>query len=518
MAPLTPAGAPAVAPQSVPTTEAPIVLEMTSQPPKRDSDHGTVDPFLVVFNPEYDPENPKDWRTGRKWAVTDVISATGFNRIMVSTIMAPALSTIAHELDMSSAESVMALSIYLLATAFGPLVIGPLSEIYGRERILHASNAWFLIWNIACGFANTKHLLIGARFLAGFGASSVYALAGGVLGDVWTPEQRGRSLGIYLLIPLLGAAVGPIIGGFMAARTTWRWMFWATSIFQVVMNVVSFLCFKETYALVILRRRARKLRKETGNQQYQTADERHCQLHGRESTLSVLGRALSRPIRLLMFHPIIQVTSIISAFEYGILYIILSTFSELWVHQYHQSVEVSGLHYIACALGEVVGSQVGGYLMDWLYRRMHDVARGTSSSGELHVPEYRIPLAIPALFLGPMGLFLYAWAAEYRLHWAVVDLGIFFYTFAMQIAGMPLTAYVLDVYADHTSSATAAFQFLRSLTAFLFPLFAPRMYEVLGYGWGSSTVAFAMLLFGLPAPLAIWWWGAKLRARAKSSY
>lgn len=175
---------------------------------KADSKKSDQDPFLVTFNPEYDEENPRDWRSGRKWAVTDVISATGFNRIMVSTIMAPALSTIAQEFDMNSAESVMALSIYLLATAFGPLIIGPLSEIYGRSVILHASNVWFLVWNIACGFANSKGVLIAARFMAGFGASSVYALSVGVLGDVWSAEQRGRSLGYYLLIPLLGAAVG----------------------------------------------------------------------------------------------------------------------------------------------------------------------------------------------------------------------------------------------------------------------------------------------------------------------
>jgi Major Facilitator Superfamily len=167
------------------------------------------DPFLVAFSLS-DHKNPLNWPTGRKWAVTDILSATGFNRIMVSTIMAPALPLIAKELDMSSTEAVMALSIYLLATAFGPLFIGPLSEIYGRKRILHASNVWFLVWNIACGFAKTKGLLIAARFLAGFGASAIYALAGGVLGDVWRPEQRGGSLGIYLVIPVLGAAVGSL--------------------------------------------------------------------------------------------------------------------------------------------------------------------------------------------------------------------------------------------------------------------------------------------------------------------
>ncbi|KAK7417746.1 hypothetical protein QQX98_004402 [Neonectria punicea] len=473
------------------------------------------DPFLVIFNPQYDADNPKDWPTSRKWAVTDVLSATGFNRIMVSTIMAPALSTIAKELDMNSAESVMALSIYLLATAFGPLVIGPLSEIYGRQRILHASNVWFLVWNIACGFAYTKGLLIAARFLAGFGASSVYALAGGVLGDVWSPEQRGRSLGMYLLIPLLGAAVGPIIGGFMAARTTWRWMFWSTSIFQAVMILVSFTSFRETYAPLILRARAEKLRQETGNQQYKTLEER---LHGHESALSVLGRALTRPVRLLASHPIIQITSVISAFYYGILYILLSTFSDLWVDQYHQSVEISGLHYIACALGEVAGSQIGGPLMDYVFRRMQASRNTSSQTGELYVPEFRIPLMFPGAFLAPLGLLLYGWAGQYQLHWLVVDVGIFVVTFGMQIAGMPLTAYVMDAYVEHTSSAAAASQFLKSLTAFIFPLFAPKMYEVLGYGWGSTSMAFAGLVFGFPAPLILWYCGAKLRARAGNSY
>lgn len=142
------------------------------------------DTFRVVFDEPFDAKNPKDWPARRKWIVTGVLSATGFNRIMVSTIIAPALSTISAELNMSTTESVMALSIYLLATAFGPLVIGPLSEVYGRKTIFHVSNGWFFVWNLACGFANTKELLIAARFLAGFGASAIYALANGVLGDM----------------------------------------------------------------------------------------------------------------------------------------------------------------------------------------------------------------------------------------------------------------------------------------------------------------------------------------------
>ncbi|KAJ5746419.1 efflux pump antibiotic resistance protein [Penicillium odoratum] len=486
-------------------TMGPADLELApiSLPSKKE------DPFLVAFAEPFDAENPKDWRTGRKWAVTDVLSATGFNRIMVSTIMAPALSTIAKEFDMSSAESAMALSIYLLATAFGPLAIGPLSEVYGRKPILHASSLWFLVWNVACGFANSKGILIASRFFAGLGASAIYALASGVLGDVWRPEQRGKSLGVYLLIPLLGAAVGPIIGGFMAERTTWRWMFWSTSIFQCVMILVSFTSFHETYEPIILRRRAERLRKETGDSRYYTVDER---FNANRSPVKVLGRALSRPLRLLAFHPIIQIASLISAFYYGILYIVLSTFSDLWTKQYNESIEISGLHYIAVAFGEIAGSQVCAKLMDSLYHRLK-----TRANGE-HSPELRIPSIFPGALLGPLGLFLYGWAAHYRLHWIIVDIGAFITMLGMQITSMPLQAYVMEAYPEHTGSSGAASQFMRSITAFVFPLFAPTMYEKLGYGWGNTTIGLIGLFVGLPAPLIIWYYGAKLRSKAGVVY
>ncbi|KAF3037276.1 hypothetical protein E8E12_008451 [Didymella heteroderae] len=446
-----------------------------------------------------DSTNPKDWPNRIKWAVTDVLSATGFNRIMVSTIMAPPLTTIAIELHMSHIESIMALSIYLLATAFGPLVIGPLSEVYGREKVLHASNIWFLVWNIVCGFAKTKEVLIAAGFLAGFGASSIYALAGGVLGDVWRLEHRGKSLGVYLVIPLLGAAVEPIIGGFMAGRTTWRWMFWSTSIFQA-----------ETYAPVILARRTKKLREITGDSRYFTEHER---LSTDKSVLLILSNALTRPLRLLLFHPIIIIASVNLAFDYSILYIVLTSFAQLWTDYYHVSVETSGLHYLAVALGELAGAQIGAPMIDRFYRWK----QAQHPDGDL-APEYRLPIIFPGALLAPVGLFIYGWTAEYRVHWIAVDIGVFIAMFGLQMSGMAWQAYIMDAYADHTSSARAATQFPASLTAFLFPLFVPAMYRAMGYGWGNTGMAFASFIFAVPGPIALWYHGASLRARARSTY
>ncbi|KJK95870.1 transporter [Metarhizium anisopliae BRIP 53284] len=468
------------------------------------------DPFLVTFDSDHSHKNPLNWRNGKKWLILDVLSTAGFNRTMVSTIMAPALATIAQEFGMNSAAAAMVMSIYPLATAIGPLFMGPLSELYGRKPILHASNIWFLGWNIACGFANSAGLLIAARFLAGLGASAIYALASGVLSDLWRADQRGKSLGAYLLIPLLGAAVGPIVGGFISSRSDWRWSFWATSAFQGIMTAVSFAIYEESYGPVILRRQARRVRRATGDDRYYAAIETH---ETRKLGFTTVRRALSRPFRLLATHPIVQITSIISSFEYGLLYLVLSTFGQLWVDQYGQSVEISGLHYLACAIGEVAGSQLGGPLMDYYYRKAV-----SKNGGAEPKPEHRLPFMFGGLSLVPVGLCLYGWGAQYRLSWVIVDLGIVITSFGSQIAGLPLHAYLIDVYGEHTSSAISASQLPRSLAAFLFPLFAPKMYSALGYGWGNTVLAAAALCISLPSPWILWKYGEKFRSHLRETY
>lgn len=79
-------------------------------------------------------------------------------------------------------------------------------------------------------------------------------------------------------------------------------------------------------------------------------------------------------------------------------------------------------------------------------------------------------------------------------------------------------AYVIDTYGEHTSSAMAASQFVKSLTAFLFPLFAPSMYKALGYGWANSVLALVGLTLAIPLPVFLRKYGAKLRAKATSTY
>ena len=80
------------------------------------------------------------------------------------------------------------------------------------------------VWNLACGFAQSKNELIAFRFLAGLGGSAPLAIGGGVVSDLFDAEHRGQAISIYSLAPLLGPVIGPVAGAWIAEKSTWRWV------------------------------------------------------------------------------------------------------------------------------------------------------------------------------------------------------------------------------------------------------------------------------------------------------
>ena len=223
-----------------------------------------------------------------------------------------------------------------------------------------------------------------------------------------------------------------------------------------------------------------------------------------------LSLALCRPIRLLLIQPIIQLMSIFLAYNYVILILVLSTFATLWTSRYQQSVSISGLHYIAIAIGYTLAAQVGAPLTDqiWAYLKSKS-PNGTTA------PEFRVPLMIPGAIIIPLGLFWYGWAAEARVFWLVPDVGAGMFGFGIILGTQAMQAYVMDAYPDFTASAVAASQMLRGLAAFGFPIFASDLYDRLGYGWGISLLAFVFIALGIPGPFLLWKFGARLRAKGK---
>ncbi|KZF25352.1 MFS general substrate transporter [Xylona heveae TC161] len=502
------------------------------------------DPNLVTWSSPSDPGNPQNWSLGQKWAVTFVVSLYTFISPVSSSMIAPALGKLSADLGIhSETEAALCMSIFVLAYAIGPLVLGPLSEVFGRVYVLHASNAFYLAWNLGCGFATNKGEMIAFRFLSGLGGSAPLAVGGGVLGDCWSRSERGKAMGIYALAPLLGPVVGPIAGGFIAEKVTWKWVFWATSIVAGVVQIIGLWFLRETYAPVLLKTRAARLRRETGNGGLYTA------FDSEKKLAKVLGSAMIRPFRLLATQPIIQLIAIYMAYLFGTVYLILSTFPRVWQDVYGENVGIAGLNYLSLGIGAYVGAQSAAQLNDRIYRRLcrrgtgNDVENSapdaqskgiaseskssTKTSGVMNSstspttkaigippgkPEYRVPLMFVASALIPIGLFWYGWSVESRLHWIMPNIGVFILFVGTMVCLQCMQTYILDSYTLFAASGIAAAVVLRSLAGFAFPLFAPSLYAALGDGWGNSVLAFISIGVGIPAPWIFWFWGEKLRS------
>lgn len=147
---------------------------------------------------------------------------------------------------------------------FGPAAFGPLSERYGRK--VPALTGLFIssILCVPTAMAyNTETILI-CRFLGGvFGAAPLATLSGGIA-DIWKAADRGVALSTLLGAAFVGVALGPILGAFVTASSLgWRWTMWLNAIFGVLVSAMVFLWLPETYAPVVLSRKASKIRVES---------------------------------------------------------------------------------------------------------------------------------------------------------------------------------------------------------------------------------------------------------------
>lgn len=126
----------------------------------------------------------------------------------------------------SSIVGSLTVSIYVLGFAMGPLLLSPLSEVYGRLIVYQCCNFIFLAFTLGCALSTDTVMFLLFRFIAGCAGSAPMTIGGGTIADLFPQEQRGSVMGMLALGPILGPVVGPIAGGFIAQDIGWRWTFW----------------------------------------------------------------------------------------------------------------------------------------------------------------------------------------------------------------------------------------------------------------------------------------------------
>jgi EmrB/QacA subfamily drug resistance transporter len=141
------------------------------------------------------------------------------------TIVSTALPTIVGEFG-ELAHLSWIVTAYLLASTIVTPLYGKLGDLFGRKIVLQSAILLFLVGSALCGLSRSMGALIAFRALQGLGGGGLMVTITAVVGDLFTPRERGRYQGIFGGVFGLATVLGPLIGGFFVEQLSWRWIFY----------------------------------------------------------------------------------------------------------------------------------------------------------------------------------------------------------------------------------------------------------------------------------------------------
>ncbi|KAK4542672.1 hypothetical protein LTR36_006244 [Oleoguttula mirabilis] len=459
-----------------------------------------------------DPGNPYNWSIQRKWIVTGAALVGTFLVPLNGTSITIAAQAINQEFNVHDhpnfSNSYWPITSWSLGGALFIIVFLPLMEDIGVRIGYLIFYSFFLLMIIPQALAHNFATLVVTRFLSGGCVALLANTISSIIPDIWGDDKsRSLPVSLYIVLYMTGSTLGPVMfGGVMQHIGNWRWIFYIQLIIYAAFLPFFYLLISETRGGVILKRRAKQIRKSTRGKVYTQAELDAAPLHLR------LLKSMTRPAYLLGTEPVLFASTCWSAFSFGTVFLFTQSVEQVFTGLYGWEEYSTGYVQGAVVIGEVLGFLATLYGSQ-LY--LKSAARNTESPGQ-PIPEARLYVSVFASFLGIVGgMFVYAWTSYPWLPWIAPAVGLAMVGFGIQVVVSAVADYITDAYAEsgYAGSAVSAVAAGENAVAAFLPLAAESMYTTLGYHWASSLLGFLALLLSF-APVVFIWKGRQLRARS----
>lgn len=451
-----------------------------------------------------DPENPHNWSSWKRWLFTFILSTLVVCVAYGSACITGGLGTVQDRYHVSEEAAILSCSLMVIGFAVGPLLWSPVSDLYGRRVAYFVSMGLYVIFNIPCALSPNLGGLLVCRFLCGVFSSSALCLVGGSIADMFPSNVRGKAIAFFAWAPYAGPCIGPLVNGFISVSTNrMDLIFWVNMAFAGAMwIIVAFI--PETYAPVILKKRAVKLRKETGNPKIMTEQEAQGM-----SFNEVLRTCLLRPLYFAVTEPVLVATCFYVCLIYSLLYAFFFAFPVIFGELYGYKDNYIGLMMIPILIGATFAL---GFTF-WCESKYMQICQHRKPT-----PEDRLLGAMIGAPFAAIALWILGATALKKVIWVGPASSGLAFGFGMVLIYYSLNNYIIDCYVQFASSALATKVFLRSAGGAAFPLFTTQMYHKLNLHWGSYLLAFiSTAMIALPFGFSMW--GKKLRHKlSKKDY
>jgi len=478
------------------------------------------DPNLVTWYGPNDTANPQNWSLFKKCCVTAEMCILTFSVYIGSAIYSPGYESLNRDFGISSVVATLGLTLFVIGYGIGPLFLAPLSEIpaIGRTPPYIITLFLFLVLQpITATVQNVPGLFV-LRFLAGFIGSPVLATGGASIGDMFGPKTRPFAIGIWGLAAIQGPVLGPLLGGFAIQAKNWRWAFWILTWLSGGCLALIIFALPETSTDNILLRRARRLRKRTGNENLKSQGEIDS---AKMSKNDLIKNTLWMPIWLSVSEPIVFALNLYIGLVYAILYVWIESFQLVFVQVYGFNLGENGLAYLGLVVGGVMA-----YIGFAIYNAKVTIPEIRKTDNKLP-PERRLPLAMAGAWLLPIGIFGFGATGTISIHWIAPILMSCFFSAGAFLLFQGVLNYLQDAYPTKAASILAGNDFFRSMMGAAFPLFAPALFNNLRSNLFPSPqyfpTLFGCVLLGcltilfIPIPYVLYKYGRKLRERSPNA-
>ncbi|KAG2075030.1 polyamine transporter 1 [Suillus decipiens] len=442
-----------------PSVSTQTLFTQTEQSNKKDisttalENKSNPDSFLVAFD-EGDSANPKNWSFAKKWYLTLTAGLLVLNAAPSSLV-----PTFMKEFGISQEVGTLTISLFVCGYCVGPLIWGPLSEQYGRRPIFIISFFIYMCFQIGCALSQNIASILIFRFLGGTFAAAPLANSGALISDIWDAKGRGTALAIFTVAPFAGPGIGPIVSGYLVlAGVSWRWLFWILTIFAGVCWLQIVFTIPETYSPVLLAKKAKEIRKRTGDERY------HAAIESQNMTLSQrVESILARPFKVLFREPMLIALTLYMSFVYGCIYLLFEAYPIVFTKGHNLNAGVSGLVFLPLPIGGFLAVATYIFFFNPSYER-----KAQECAPNPVPPEFRLRVAMVSAPFFATSFFWFAW-----------------------------TSYPsISIWAPMMSGA------LLGWSICLIFLFATQMYDRLGPEWASTLLGFIALIM-MPIPFIL---------------
>ncbi|OJJ37276.1 hypothetical protein ASPWEDRAFT_170761 [Aspergillus wentii DTO 134E9] len=478
---------------------------------------------------------PYDWSPTHKAFITGVSCISTLFSSFAASCYSPGVTHMTAEWHVSQVAVLVGITTFTSGFAVGPMFLAPFSEINGRKPVFVATAILFAVCQLCCSVTRSFPGMLVARFFAGVGGSTFSTMVGGIVSDIYLARDRNTPMALFSWAALFGTGLGPLVCGFIAEYTTWRWIFYVQIITGGMISLAVILFFRETRAPVVLRARAERLNKwyeELESKGYYGVNWAQQDVENKvpEGTIApekqvirlrwkiaadeeranlstMLRTSLLRPFQLLFTEPVVFFFALWAAFAWSVLYINLSVIPLVFESAYGFSLSKSDAIFTASCTGSTLALFISIY--------QEHLASTKWQKGKWNsVPEHRLYFSCLEGICLPIGLFLFGWSSHYQVHWVVPAIALGIATLGIFSIYLAVFNYLTDTYHRYASSALAAQSFCRNMLGGIFPLVSTQMFDNLSFGPAAS------LLGGIATALALVPWvlvffGPQIRAKSK---